>query len=138
VSKAIEILTDQWPVVFIKVDGEQTTADFEAYIAAFNRMYERQEPFSIVTWVKKYSAKTEIVARVGRWFKETEPLIKKYWVSNAMVSPSAGFRFLLSAVYLVKPLPISSRVCATPEEAVAFTRASWAGKPLPPNVHWPF
>jgi hypothetical protein len=138
VPKPIEIVTDQWPVVFIKIDGEQTTADFEAYIAAFNQMYAREQPFSIVTWVKKYNAKTEIVARVGKWFKETEPLIRKYWVSNAMVSPSAGFRFLLSAVYLVKPLPISSRVCATPDEAMQFTRASWHDKKLPSSVHWPF
>jgi hypothetical protein len=138
VGKGIEILTDQWPVVFIKIDGEHTVADFEAYIAAFNKIYEKQQPFSIVTWVKKYSAKTEIVARVGKWFKETEPLIRKYWVSNAIVSPSAGFRFLLSAVYLVKPLPISSSVYATPEEAVAFTRASWAGRTLTATVHWPF
>jgi hypothetical protein len=135
---AIEIVTEQWPIVFIKIDGETTTADFEAYIAAFNKMYEKQQPFSIVTYLKKYNAKTEIVARVGKWFRETEPLIKRYWVSNAMVSHSAGFRFLLSAVYLVKPLPISSKVCATPEEAVAFTKASWTGRHLPQNVHWPW
>jgi hypothetical protein len=137
-GKAIEIFTDQWPVVFIRVDGEQTTADFEAYIAAFNQIYERQLPFSIVTWVKKYSARSEIIARVGKWFKETEPLIRKYWVSNAMVSGSAGFRFLLSAVYLVKPLPISSRVCATPDEALTFTRTRWADRGLPATLHWPF
>jgi hypothetical protein len=137
-SKAIEILTDQWPVVFIKIDGEQSIADFEAYIAAFNQMYDKQQQFSIITWVKKYKSQTELAARVGRWFKETEPLIKKYWVSNAMVSPSAGFRFLLSAVYLIKPLPISSRVCATPDEALAFTKAAWTGRNLPPGVRWPF
>ncbi len=137
-SRAIEIATDQWPVVFIKIDGEQTTADFEEYIAAFNRIYERQGRFSICTWVKHYKSRTEIVARVGKWFKETEPLIKKYWVSNAMVSHSAGFRFLLSAVYLVKPLPIASRVCATPEEALAFTRSAWTGSTLPAGLRWPF
>jgi hypothetical protein len=138
VPKAIEILTEQWPVVFIKIDGEPTIDDFHAYILSFNQMYEKEQQFSIVTWVKKYKTNTGIVAQIGKWFKETEPLMKKYWVSNAMVSPSAGFRFLLSAVYLVKPLPISSRVCATPAEAVEFTRANWNGRALPPSLHWPF
>jgi hypothetical protein len=137
-SPTIDFRMDQWPVVFIKIDGEQTLADFDEYIATFNEMYKRQERFSIVTFLKRYSVKTEIVGRIGRWFKETEPLIKKYWISNAMVSQSAGFRFLVSTVYLIKPLPISSRVCATPEEAVIFTKACWPGRGLPAGLHWPF
>jgi hypothetical protein len=134
---SVEILTNQWPICFIKIDGDQTAADFEGYIAAFNRFYEEQERFSVVTYLKRYSANTQLIARVGRWFKETEPLIRRYWVSNAMVSPSPGFRFVLSAVYLIKPLPIANRVFATPEEALAFTRTSWTGSALPP-LRWPF
>jgi hypothetical protein len=140
VSKSIDIVLVQFPIVFIKIDGDQTPEDFEEYIGAFNKLYEKQQPFSIVTYLKKYSANTGTIARIGKWFKETEPLIKKYWVSNAMVSPSAGFRFLLGAVYLVKPLPTANRVCATAEEAVAFTKATWKGRNLPTNitVSWPF
>jgi hypothetical protein len=135
---SIEILTEQWPVIFIKIDGEQTIADFEAYIDTFNRFYEKETPFSIVTLVRKYSANPHIVSRVGRWFKDTESLITKHWISNAMVSQSAGFRFVLSAVYLIKPLPIPSRVCATPDEALAFTRASWMSRGLTVAPRWPF
>jgi hypothetical protein len=135
---SLEFNTDQWPIVFIKLDGNQTADDFDGYIDAFNALYERKQSFSIVSYLKKYSADTGIVARIGKWFKETEPLIKQYWVSNAMVSQSAGFRFLLSALYLVKPLPISSRVCATPAEAIAFTKAQWTLRGLRAEVHWPY
>jgi hypothetical protein len=135
---AIEINTDQWPVCFVKIDGEQTIEDFDGYIAAFNRFYERREPFAIVTFLKRYKAQTELVAKVGKWFKETEPLIAKYWVSNAMVSLSGGFRFLLSAVFLIRKPPNLYKVCASPDEALAFTRVSWKGKPLPSTLHWPW
>lgn len=133
---AVTIQSDQWPVCFIKIDGEMTPADFEGYISAFNAFYRRDERFSIITWVKRFAPNTEITSRVGRWFKETEPLIRQHWVSNAMVSQSAGFRFLLSAVNLIKPLPTASKVCATHDEAIEFTRTMWT-TPLPAIV-WPF
>jgi hypothetical protein len=135
---SIEISTDQWPVVFVKVDGEQTIDDFESYIATFNQLYERKEQFSLITYLKKYKAQTELVGRVGRWFKETEPLIQRYWTSNAMVSESAGFRFLLGAVFLIRSPPIAYKVCGAPAEALAFTRVAWKGKPLPASLHWPY
>jgi hypothetical protein len=135
---SIEIVTDQWPACFIKIDGEPTLADFEGYIAAFHGLYERDERFCIVSHIKRYKTNGEIIARVGRWFQQTEPLIKKYWSSNAMVSHSPGFRFVLSAVYLIKPLPVPNCVCSTPDEALAFTHKSWRGAAPLPMLRWPF
>ena len=133
---AITIDSDQWPICFIKIDGAMTPGDFERYISVFNALYERNTRFSVITWVKTFSPNADIGKRVGVWFKETEPQIKKYWVSNAMVSDSAAFRFILSAVYLVKPFPAKSKVCAHSDEAIAFTRASW--KEAPPKITWPY
>jgi len=111
--------------------------DFERYISVFNALCERNTRFSVITWVKSFSPNADIGRRVGVWFKETEPQIKKLWVSNAMVSESAAFRFILSAVYLVKPFPAASKVCATSDEAIAFTRASWKSD-APPKIAWPY
>jgi hypothetical protein len=138
---AIEIDTGQWPICFIRIDGDQTLEDYERYIATFDGFYARQQPFAVVTQLKRYGTNREIVARTGRWFKETEPLIKKYWVSNAMVSQSTSFRFILSAVFLVKPLPIPYLVAATTDEALSFTRKHWSGRGLPTldsSLRWPF
>jgi hypothetical protein len=137
---AIELNVKQWPVCFIHLEGDQTEAEFEQYIAAFNRFYERRELFSIVSHLKSYRSNPQLVARTGRWFKDTEPLIRKYWLCNAMVSQSAGFRFLLSAVFLVKPLAIPYRVCSTGDDALSFTRDEWRKRGLapPPSLHWPY
>jgi hypothetical protein len=128
---AISLVTDAWPVCFVRIDGDQTLEEYEQYIAAFNRLYERQQPFAIVTRILTYRSNREIIARTGRWFKETEPLIQKWWVSNAMVSESTGFRFLLSAVFLIKPLPIPYAVTATVDDALRFTREKWQARGLP-------
>jgi hypothetical protein len=128
---AITLVTSEWPVCFVRIDGDQTLAEYEKYVGEFNRLYERQQPFAIVTRILSYRSNREIIARTGRWFKETEPLIQKYWVSNAMVSESTGFRFLLSAVFLIKPLPIPYAVTSTVDEAMRFTRAKWQARGLP-------
>jgi hypothetical protein len=133
----VEINSAQWPVVFIKLDGLRTVADFEPWIHTFDELYTRKERFSIVTYLKSYASSPEVIGRMGRWWRETEPLIKQYWVSNAVVTSSAGVRFLMSAVYLVKPLPIPNRVCTSPDEAIGFTRAQWPRR-LPSEISWPF
>jgi hypothetical protein len=132
--------TEQWPILFLQIRGEQTPEEFEGSIEAFNRLYQRGEPFSIVSHLKSYRSNPQLVARTGRWFKETEPLIRKYWVSNAMVSRSAGFRFLLSAVFLIKSIDVPYRVCGTGDEAVAFSleHLRRRGVKPPPSLHWPF
>jgi len=135
---AIDILTDQWPACFVRIDGDPTLADFEKYIGEFNRLHERRERFCIVSYIKSYGADRQIIARVGRWFKEVEPHIRSFWASNAMVSPSPGFRFVMSAVYLIKPLKVPNRVCATPDEAIHFTRSTWSGPGALGPIHWPF
>ena len=76
VVSAIELRDEQWPVCFIRIDGEQSMFDYEKYIDSFNRLYDRKEPFAVVSFVKSYRARGEIIKRTGRWFKETEPLIK--------------------------------------------------------------
>jgi hypothetical protein len=137
---AIEINVEQWPVCYIKIDGDQSLEDFERYIDAFNRFYHRAEPFSIITWLKSYSVNRDLIARTARWFKETEELSRKYWVSNAMLTKSPGFRFVLSTMFLIKPFTIPSQVCASPAEAIEFTRARWSNrKPgLPESLSWPY
>ena len=128
---AITLVTSEWPVCFVRIEGEQTLAEYEQHVAEFNRLYERKQPFAIVTRILSYRSNREIIARTGRWFKETEPLIQKYWVSNAMVSESTGFRFLLSSVFLIKTLPIPYAVTATVDEALRFTRGKWQARGLP-------
>jgi serine/threonine-protein kinase len=134
----IEINTDQWPACFIKIDGDHSLADYEQYIATFERLYKRGERFAVVTYLKRYAVRREIVARMGRWFRETEPLIHRYWASNAIVSPSGGFRFVLGTVYLIKPLPVPNRVFATPDEALDFIRTTWPGPGKLTTLRWPF
>ena len=65
---ALTIHSDQWPVCFVKIDGDMTPSDFEGYIASFNAFYEKKERFSVITFLKSLNTNADIGRRVGTWF----------------------------------------------------------------------
>lgn len=137
---AILLATDQWPFVFTMLDGQQTYDELEEHIAEVDRIFERRQMFAQVTWLKGYTRDSKMNARVARWFKDSQQAMKDYCVGVGHVSSSGGFRFALSAVFLIKPLPCPHSVDGTFDEAVAFVRkqAHKRGLTLPAEVRRPW
>ncbi len=112
----------------------------DAYIEEMNAVHRRRELYFGVSYMKKYNSERKMVARAQRWLQETEEQTKKYCVGVSILSRSAGFRFILSAVYLVKPMPIPSLVTGRFSEAIGFARKQCGnrGLPLPSTIPNPF
>lgn len=111
----------QWPYVFTRFDGVQTLADLDAYIARMEReVHKRKQPYLGVTYLKKYSRDKEVVERMQKWMAATKSFTRDYCVAIAMINSSTGFRFLLSAIFLVQSMPCPYEVCGTYAEAIAF------------------
>src|SRR5258706_14390957 len=91
-------------VVFTKFDGEQTVADWEAYIRRYDAIHACGRPYVGINWMKHYSRDKAITERVGRWLKETETLTETLCAGAALINTSATLRFVLSAVVLIKAL----------------------------------
>src|SRR5207245_6748919 len=118
----IELNLEQWPIIFSKFDGEQTIHDFEAYMDEMERVWARKELYGAIVLLKRYSKGPQGVSRFGRWLKERNDIMKTYCVAGGLVNSSAGFRFLISTVFLIQPMPIPYTVCVTLDEAVTFVR----------------
>ncbi len=118
----IVVNIDQWPVVQAVWDGEQSDADIDAYIRDTLACYARRQPFVTITWMKKYSATSEHRRRIAELMKQTEGEVKNFSVCSAIIAPSAGFRFVLSTVLLLKPMATPYKVCASFQEALPFVR----------------
>jgi hypothetical protein len=131
----------QWPYVFTRFDGVQTLADLDAYIARMEReVHQRKQPYLGVTYLKKYSRDKEVVARMQKWMAATKSFTRDYCVAIAMINSSTGFRFLLSAIFVIQSMPCPYEVCATYSEAIAFVdkQADKRGLPhKPPKPPWP-
>lgn len=129
-----EVDTGNWPIVLVKLDGQQTMADCDGFIAAMDALHARKQPYVSISWMRRYSNDRAQVQRVARWMKETAPLTKELCVANGIVTQSLGFRFLLSSIFLIRPMPCPYQVCASFEEASTFVReqAMRRGMILPP------
>jgi hypothetical protein len=131
---AIDLVLDHWPFVLTKFDGEQTSAELEAYIKRMDAVHARKERYVGISFLKRYARDRPQVERIGRWVKDTEEVTRTYCLAAGMINDSTGFRFLLSAVFLIKRMPCPYQVCATFDDAVTFVRkeAGTRGLVLPP------
>lgn len=131
----------QWPYVFTRFDGVQTLPELDAYIARMDaEVHRRKQPYLGVTYLKKYSRDKEVVARMQKWMAETKQLTREHCVAIAMVNSSTGFRFLLSAIFVIQPMPCPYEVCASYADALAFVdgQARKRGLALTtPRPPWP-
>ncbi len=103
-------------VVFSKFDGEQTAEEVETYIRRFSAIHARGRPYVGINWMKRYARNRDTTERMGRWMKETEAITRELCVAAAIVA-SPAFRFMLSAVFLVKPMVCPYLVCGSFDEA---------------------
>ena len=113
----------QWPYVFTRFDGIQTLPELDAYIARMDaEVHRRQQPYVGVTYLKKYSRDKEVVVRMQKWMADTRKLTREHCVAIAMVNSSTGFRFLLSAIFVIQSMPCPYDVCGTFDEELAFVK----------------
>ncbi len=112
----------QWPVVRVLWDGEQSDADLEAYLRATRLCLERRERYVTMTWMRRFHNKREHQQRIADFMRETDALNREYNRGAAIITRSLAFRFVLSTVLLIKPIPVPYRVCATFGEAESFLR----------------
>jgi hypothetical protein len=125
---AIDLVLDQWPIMFTRFDGEQSIAQLESYIRRVDDVHKRRERYVGITFLKRYSRDRPQVERIARWLKDSDQMTREFCIAAGMVNNSVGFRFLLSTVFLIKPMPCPYQVCATFDDAVAFVRRHAAEK----------
>ena len=134
----VEITTEHWPLLLVKFDGEQTMRDVDYFISEMSAAQARKVPYASISLMRKYSSERSQVQKVALWMKQTADESRRWCVGNGIVSQSLGFRFLLSSIFLVKPMPCPYQVCSSWDEAVGWIRgvAAKAGLDIPsaPNI----
>ncbi len=134
----VEVSTQHWPVLLVKFDGEQTMDDVDYFIREMNAVHARKAPYASISLMRKYSSERTQVQKVAQWMKQTADFPRQYCVGTGIVSQSLGFRFLLSSIFLVRPMPCPYQVCSSFDEALAWVRVKGKARgldvPSVPNV----
>jgi hypothetical protein len=130
----VDVDIAHWPVVLVKFDADQTMADCERFIAGMDAIHRRQEPYASISYMRHYSTDRAQVNRVARWMKDTAEQTRRWCVGTGIVTQSLGFRFLLSSIFLIKPMPCPYQVCGSFDEAwrFVFAEGSKRGVVVPP------
>jgi hypothetical protein len=118
----VEVSTKHWPLLLVKFDGEQNMRDVDYFISEMAAAHARKEPYASISLMRKYSHERSQVQRVANWMKETADATRQYCVGTGIVSQSLGFRFLLTSIFLVKPMPCPYQVCSSFDEAFSWVR----------------
>jgi hypothetical protein len=100
-------------------------------------VHARRERYVGISYLKRYSRDRVHVERVAKWIKDTEEVTRTCCMAAGMINTSTGFRFLLSAIFLIKPMACPYHVAGTFDEAVTFVRraAGDRGMNLPKIVN---
>ena len=130
----VEISTQHWPLLLVKFDGQQTMRDVDYFISEMSAAHARKSPYASISLMRKYSSERTQVNKVAQWMKATADETKRWCVGNGIVSQSLGFRFLLSSIFLVKPMPCPYNVCSSWDEAMTWIQgvSSKSGLAVPP------
>ena len=103
-----------------------TDAAFEAFLGDLDVIYQRRKRFVFVLDASRMpDVSVPQRRRQAQWMKENEALFRRYLIGVAFVFSSPALRFVLSSIFLMRPLPVPYTVCSTQEEALA-----WAGQAL--------
>ena len=130
----VEISTQHWPLLLVKFDGQQTMRDADYFISEMSAAHARKTPYASISLMRKYSSERSQVNKVAQWMKATADETRRWCVGNGIVSQSLGFRFLLSSIFLVKPMPCPYSVCSSWDEAMTWIQgvSSKSGLAVPP------
>lgn len=128
------------PIAFARFDGAQTEAELEAYILDFDKIIARRQPYAVITWMQSYSQSPALIARMGRWLKESDAAMRELCVATSIIASSPTFRFTLSTLFLIKPMACPYLVCETFPRAMEFLREHSArrGLALPAGARCPW
>ena len=120
---AIEVTSEHWPVVLVKFDADQTMADTDRFMRAFDELHAKKQPYVSISYMRRYARDRDQVQKVAEWMKRTAEDTRRYCLATGIITQSLGFRFLLTSIFLVRPMSCPYRVCGSFADALAFVTA---------------
>ncbi|HTV19893.1 MAG TPA: hypothetical protein VMG12_14510 [Polyangiaceae bacterium] len=125
----------RWPLVVFTAVGEQTEAEFEAFLSESDTLLRRREPYGVIFDARRAAPiNPKLRRRMVTWLARNEALLRFYVVASSVVMSTALQRGVFRAILWMRPLPYPYSIDTSLEEARAFvcSRLAARGCPNPP------
>ncbi|HEX6839286.1 MAG TPA: STAS/SEC14 domain-containing protein [Polyangia bacterium] len=115
----------RYPLVVVTAQGEIPLDDFQQYLVDIERVIRRGRQAHVLDFREARVPSAEVRRGKAEWFKQHERLMKEHVAGTAVVFHSPLFRFMLSSIMLIVPIPVPFSTHGVLEEGVA-----WAERQL--------
>jgi hypothetical protein len=129
----------RWPLVVFTAVGEQTEADFEAYLADCDALLRRRQPHGTIFDARRAAPiGPKLRKRQVEWLTRNDALLRVYRIGTGLVMATPLQRGVLRAILWMRPLPYPYCIESSFEAARRFVCAklSERGCPAPPMFNW--
>jgi hypothetical protein len=136
-SPAFEVITAHFPVVVARTFRALSDEEHEDFYRAYNAIYARHERFVAITDLRQFAGAPTAKQRqrLGVWYNETKPLLKRYSLGHAVVMTSPIMRGAMTALRWIVAAEVPEVYVPTMDIAVDFCieRLLLAGIDAGPN-----
>ena len=120
------VFEDYGPFAVISMMRTPTADEWEEYLGTLDARLAAQTRFVVIFDTTRHPGLPQALrARQGAWLKQNEQAIARHCMGTAFAFSSPLSRFVLSSIFLVRPLAAPYDVCASRREAL-----TWAGEAL--------
>lgn len=122
----------RWPLVVLTAVGDQTEAEFEAFLAESDALLRRRQPYGVIFDGRRAAPiSPKLRQRMVRWLVRNDALLRFYVVASSVVMSTALQRGVFRAILWMRPLPFPYSIDTSLEDAREFVCARLAARGLP-------
>jgi hypothetical protein len=126
---AIHIDTEGWPIAVIKFEGVPSDRECDNHLRRLSNLLERREPWVTIIDASRAGITPNAHRRKqAEWVSANDASLRSYSLGVAFVFTSPVFRFVLSTIVLIQPLPMPYTICATLGDALRWARQRVIGQ----------
>lgn len=130
----LKVDESRFPLVVFTLTGPMDDAEFERFLARVSEHLERRTPLAYAfQFAHSQRVPKGRVARHAEFMKHHNAAFAANCLGIGLVFGSPVFRFAMSTLLLIQPLPMPYEVCSAMSQAVVFAerRLSQAGVSFP-------
>lgn len=110
----------RFPVVVVTGRGEISFADVQQYLVDIERVIARGRQAHVLDFRQAQVPSSQIRRGKAEWFKANKQLMQDNVAGTAVVFQSPVFRFMLSSIALLVPIPVPFSTHASLDDGVAW------------------
>ena len=121
-ARCYRIDDSRFPLVVVTTHGEIGFDDFQQYLVDIERVIRRGRQAHVLDFREANVPSAEVRRAKADWFKKHKTLMVENVAGTSVVFKSPLFRFMLSSIMLIVPIPVPFSTHGELEDGIAWSQ----------------